>query len=279
MHFGSKPMPLNRKFTFSQQKIHHYLECQRRFELKYILQQPWPAIRSQPVIEMERQMLEGQQFHLMAQQYLSSIDPVLIETQINSEKLNNWWQSFISFSNSFLTQQKQIETQLVGDIAGFRFIAILDLLVFQPPDHFLILDWKTNTQKPNRSIIEQQIQTRLYPSLLVTAGSSLLPNTSVSPAQVEMTYWFANHPNEYETFIYSKSKYEEDLIFFEHIVKEISQQTDFPKTEKESRCKFCEYRSLCNRGVQAGESIENDEINWQEKIETIDFDQVGEISF
>ena len=31
-------------FIFSAHNLQDYLDCPRRFELKYILKQPWPAI-------------------------------------------------------------------------------------------------------------------------------------------------------------------------------------------------------------------------------------------
>ena len=58
---------------------------------------------------------------------------------------------------------------------------------------------------------------------------------------------------------------------------------DFPLTSDERRCKFCVYRSLCNRGVAAG-SLED----WPGLTEEapdltldtgLDFDQIAEIEF
>ena len=53
-------MPLADNFIFSANNLQDYLDCPRRFELKYILKQNWPAITSQPVLEMENRISNGQ---------------------------------------------------------------------------------------------------------------------------------------------------------------------------------------------------------------------------
>ena len=67
------------------------------------------------------------------------------------------------------------------------------------------------------------------------------------------------------------------------MVKEIEAlgEADFHRTADDARCKFCTYRSLCDRGISAGE-IELgevfDEPGSGEDFE-LDFDQIAEIEF
>ena len=94
-----------------------------------------------------------------------------------------------------------------------------------------------------------------------------------------MVYWFSNFPNQPARFAYSKSKSERDWAVIEKIVSEISSTKEFPMSEDEHPCKFCAYRSYCDRGKKAGEWDDFDgEINAEESFE-INFEQIGEIAF
>ncbi|MGC1378508.1 MAG: PD-(D/E)XK nuclease family protein, partial [Anaerolineales bacterium] len=72
----NSPMPeivnlnsqIQNPFTFSQSSLQDYVDCARRFQLRYIEHLQWPAVETAPVLENERRQLEGQQFHRMAQQ-------------------------------------------------------------------------------------------------------------------------------------------------------------------------------------------------------------------
>jgi hypothetical protein len=51
-------------------------------------------------------------------------------------------------------------------------------------------------------------------------------------------------------------------------------------TEQVELCRFCVYRSLCNRGVQAGALSENEQEAEGESLGfDFDFEQIAEIEF
>ncbi len=62
-------------------------------------------------------------------------------------------------------------------------------------------------------------------------------------------------------------------------------EDQFPKTEQDERCRFCVYRSLCDRGQRAGDWDQVDqgldaELDEGEVFEfDIDFDQIAEVEF
>ena len=68
---------------------------------------------------------------------------------------------------------------------------------------------------------------------------------------------------------------------------EIAQRDDgvFLLTDDAKRCQFCAYRSLCRRGVEAGDLDAADADTAAEEIASpdwaasFDFEQVGEIAF
>ena len=272
------------KNDYSQNKLHDYIECPRRYELKYLLQRTWPAVLSEPVIEMEKQIMDGKLFHLFAQQFFSGISQEDIATQIDNPKMNNWWESFVQFADQFLSLPHQPEVLISSNIKNARFKGIFDLLVYSPGEKFIILDWKTNQHKPEKKNLEQHIQTRLYPLLLALSGEQWNTNQKILPGQIEMIYWFANYPDDPEIFTYSQKNYQMDLDYVQELVQKIENTkiNEFLLTKNEKKCLFCNYRSLCGRGSKPGNQSEYNSQDFDylyEIIDEIDISQIGEIAF
>ena len=94
-----------------------------------------------------------------------------------------------------------------------------------------------------------------------------------------MVYWFANFPTEPASFSYSKEKSQRDWHSVTKTIAEINAEKEFAMSEDERPCKFCAYRSYCDRGKKAGEWDEFDEEIEAEESFEIDFEQIGEIAF
>jgi hypothetical protein len=100
------------------------------------------------------------------------------------------------------------------------------------------------------------------------------------PETIEMIYWFAGFPDRPERFSATSTLLEsthQDLLA---LVGEIEtrQAGSFEKTLQEGRCRFCVFRSLCERGSTAGLLSERADDEEPGEIE-INFDQIGEIRF
>ena len=63
-------MRLIENFQFSQANLQDFVDCRRRFQLRYLQHIAWPAIESEPVLENERFLQQGARFHRMIQQHL-----------------------------------------------------------------------------------------------------------------------------------------------------------------------------------------------------------------
>ena len=91
-------------------------------------------------------------------------------------------------------------------------------------------------------------------------------------------------PDQPQRFKYEQGKFREDERYLVELVETIQglDEDQFPLTADESRCTFCVYRSLCNRGIQAG-SLDEYEIGDEATDDgleiTLDFEQIGEIEF
>ncbi len=277
-------MSLNPDFQFSQKSLQDYLDCPRRFELRYILHQKWPAIQTEPVIEQEMAMEEGLLFHQMVQRFVTSLPSDTILEDVSSPGLNHWWLNFVQNNPlEYLPAQRYAELTLSAPLAGFRILAQYDLVAVNPGKQAVILDWKTSAKKPSHHQLSLRLQTRIYRFLLVEGGAFLNENKPLEPEQVEMIYWFTEFPANPERFPYDKKQYEADRDYLANLIGEISrlEAGQYYLTPDVNQCRFCIYRSLCDRGEKAGqwEDQEEEAESSPSGDSDLGFEQIGEIEF
>jgi hypothetical protein len=72
-----------------------------------------------------------------------------------------------------------------------------------------------------------------------------------------------------------------DETYLLGLVADINARPDFPLADDERMCRFCAYRSLNDRGVEAGSLSEWDEDYDEPDLSdfNLDVDQIGEIEF
>jgi CRISPR/Cas system-associated exonuclease Cas4 (RecB family) len=284
-------MTIPEGFLFSQSNLQDYIECQRRFQLRYMFHQAWPAVEAEPYLENERRMAQGGRFHKIVRQFLIGVaDKQIRQSILHDEVLMAWWKNFTkALTGGTLdillenTNQHFEEITLSVPIGDFRLIAKYDLLILQPDSRFVIFDWKTSQKHPKRQWLAERIQTHVYPYVLSGAAASFLDSDQIDPGQIEMVYWFVNQPEQVEHFVYDVKSYQEDGRYLSNLTSDISRKIEpiFPLTPNIKHCLYCRYRSLCNRGVTAGDlqHLEGElETDHDEEI-SIDFDQIGEIEF
>jgi RecB family exonuclease len=271
-------------FQFTQSNLQDYLDCPRRFELRYILRQDWPALQTEPEMEQEKHMLRGHLFHQLVHQLLIGLPAEQLSEQNEDEDLLRWWDSFLKASPlDGLPSKRLSEFSLSAPFAGFRLLAKYDVLAVDPGKRAVIVDWKTSLHRPARHRLQERMQTRLYPFLLVEAGARLNGGSPILPEQVEMIYWFPEEPDHAEHFSYSTSQYLDERTSLQSLIDEIKghAQGSFNLTPNEKLCEYCIYRSLCDRGKSAGAFADQEEEDFAgaEKALDLDFEQIGEIEF
>ncbi len=282
-------MSLPEGFLFSQSSLQDYVDCQRRFQLRYLLHQSWPAVEAEPYLENERRMDQGDRFHQIIHQHLVGLPEERITQSLSGDEvMQGWWANYLQNRQAgSLSLINRPENQLFEEITlsipldKFRLIAKYDLLIIDPDGSLLILDWKTSRQHPRHRWLEERLQTHVYPYVLASAGGTFLSGSQPDPAKIEMIYWFTNQPEQPESFAYSQAKYAEDQRFLLNLVTTIDRKVEkiYPLTPDVRRCLYCTYRSLCNRGVTPGDMEHLEEWTEPESAEdvSIDFDQIGEI--
>jgi hypothetical protein len=278
-------MNLPQDFHFSQSSLQDFVDCCRRFELRYLLQLAWPAVESEPVLENERFMQQGSAFHLMVHQLLLGIPANRLAALAQNPDLLRWWDSFRAAQPDLWQPENVValhpEFSLVGVLDGWKLVAKVDLLLQTRAGVLQIFDWKTARKLPRREKLAERLQTRLYPSLLARAGAALFG--SVTPEQIEMIYWFTDYPDQAVRFPYGQGQLAADEIYLTNLIREIQRLKpgEFPLTSDEKKCAYCVYRSFCERGGRAGDSQETD---WDDESQlgaapSLDFDQIAEIEF
>ena len=288
---------LPRDFHFSQASLQDYVDCRRRFQLRYLVGLAWPAVEAEPGLENERRLQLGAAFHRLMQQHLLGLPTDRLSRAVaaggtESEELPRWWDSFqehgASLEGYAETTDLSIfpETSLTAPLGnGYRLVAKYDLLAIAPDGRAAIFDWKTYRKRPSRTWMEERLQTRVYPFLLALAGEHLNRGNPIKPDDVKMIYWYPEFPTEPERFAYSQAQFEQDGETLNALVREIAglAEEDFSLTGFIERCRFCNYRSLCDRGAKAGgvDEIEagEDEVEAAGADFGIDFEQIAEIEF
>lgn len=282
-------MNLPKGFIFSQGSLQDFVDCRRRFQLRYLKRLAWPALETEPALEAERYLQQGALFHHMVQQHLSGVPTERLSPAIAGEDLGRWWANYLEFQkelrgSGILSGLTYPEVSLSAALGAYRLEAKYDLVVIQPERSersALIYDWKTSRRKPERRWLAKRLQTRLYPYLLSRAGAPLNGGAALPPERIEMVYWFADHPSQPERFAYSAQAFQEDEAYLNDLIGTIIRlgEDDFPLTSDVRRCAYCVYRSLCERGARAGDLDQVEADLGEEPPLGLDFEQIAEIEF
>jgi CRISPR/Cas system-associated exonuclease Cas4 (RecB family) len=268
-------MPLDKNFVFSANNLQDFVDCPRRFELKYILNQSWPAILSQPVQELEEKMAQGSDFHRLAFQLLEGLPEERLSEGARSSKVRDWLERFTGFISPFRKDPYFSEYASYTTIGRYRVVAVFDFITRLDDGQIIIADWKTTESQPRREYYQERIQTLLYPLVAFETAEAIFGfEDDISPSDISLLYWFPAYPEKSIEFPFSISQLNHTREYLSNLIAEIAEKElgDFPKTDDLRRCDFCQYRSLCERGVKAAELGEIQELDIETLIESLDFD-------
>jgi hypothetical protein len=300
-------MALPPDFQFSQNSLQDYSDCPRRFQLRYLLRQPWPAVESEPLAEYERLMEAGRRFHQLVERHHRGLSAAELTRTVDDPDLRRWWRAYLESPPPHLPAAVRYpEVTLSTPLGGFgdqpplgRLVARYDLLALEPGGpvvsqgealhspaerRAVIVDWKTNQQRPDSAFLAARLQTRVYRYVLVEAGTALNAGVRLAPEQVTMVYWFAEHPARPEILPYDAAGHATDATYLADLVARIAEHAasgagEWPLTPDQRHCRFCTYRSLCDRGVQPGPFTEFDADHALDVRLDFEFEEVEEIEY
>jgi hypothetical protein len=247
-------MKIPNNFIFSQNNLQDYQDCPRRFYLRHLLKQDWPAVETEPVQDQEELIALGERFHLMVQQYFAGLPAESISTGIENPILMEWWNQFLKKQLLALPGKKISENLFTIPFEAYRLTAKFDLLFIQQDDLIKIYDWKTSQHTPRSKWLAERLQTKVYPFVIASLLPSLFLQREIKKDNIEMIYWYPAFPEFSLSFPYSQETFLQDQEYLSNLVNEIArkEESDFNLTSNEKTCKYCRYRSLCDRGITAG---------------------------
>ena len=271
--------------NLSQSSLQDFVDCPRRFELRYLKKLNYPAAETEPILENEKHMQEGAQFHRLVHEHLLGMPVEKLHLLANTPKLRRWFENYLNADLRLADYTLHPEFTLSAPLGNLRLVAKYDLVAVQKNEgtrgasQVIILDWKTYRRRPRDEWLSTRLQTRVYRSLLVQSGAYLNEGVPFKPEQLEMIYWFADFPNEPARFKYDATLFNRDWETLAKLTEEIVSAAEYPKTEELIRCSYCPFRSYCERGSQAGayEALESE--MEAEELFDIHFEQIGEIAF
>ncbi len=271
-------------FVLNQASLQAYIECPRRYELGYLNEAQWPAAHSSPLSKYETLTELGNRFHQLCQQFFLGLDPQQIASTISDPKVSDLWETFLPYGKTLLPYQTISEQILRIPYQGHYLVAKFDLIVRLSENDYLIIDWKTSSKKPPRTILANRAQSFLYPFIFQHGGRDLFSADSISPSQIKLQYWYPLAETPEENFPYSQKAHQDVSQRISDLIKQIennhSADGKFALTEDQEKCVHCQYRSFCERGhlahpVPAGADLECEDLSNVH----FDLDLINEIEF
>src|SRR5258708_37577990 len=79
-------------FQLSQSSLQDFADCARRFQLRYLMEQEWPAPPAEALADAERADILGKHFHLLVERYWLGVP---LDEGAISPALLPWWAAFL----------------------------------------------------------------------------------------------------------------------------------------------------------------------------------------
>lgn len=266
------------RFDFSQSSLQDYSDCPRRFQLRYMERMRWPAVDAELSTAQEARQQEGQRFHRLVHQHLMGVPAEKLAPRAASQDLQRWWDNYSSSELGLDDHVRRSEVSMFCSVGDHRLVAKYDLIAVKD-GRAVIYDWKTYLRRPQTEWLAARWQTRVYRALLVQAGAILNAGTPFSPDDIKMVYWFAEFPREPAVFNYDATQFRADWAEISGIISEITAEQHFPLTTDRSLCRWCIYRSYCDRGDRAAKTSDVDEDSPAGESFDVGFEQIEEIEF
>lgn len=291
-------------FAFSQSSLQAYADCPRRFWLTYVERLPWPAVEASPVQDHELLMRQGGQYHRLVQRAELGLDPDELAQELPAP-LDGWFDAYRAYRPTDLAGARvevecslsihlEIEQRANAAPAPVRLSAKYDLIAATQDGRFIIMDWKTGHRRADPVHLQRRLQSVVYPFVLVEAAP-YLGWGPIAPEQVEMRYWFTAAPTQPAVFPYGSFQHAANRQRIADLVAAIlagHTRDDFPlapdsEATRRRLCRFCTYRSRCNRGIEAGDLSDLDDAGDIEDLipegtaRSLDFgmDEIAELNF
>jgi CRISPR/Cas system-associated exonuclease Cas4 (RecB family) len=263
------PSTFPTSFVFSASSLQDYVECPRRFKLRYIDALIWPSAEAEPQVELEAHRRDGILFHRLVHEHVLGLPINRIGDMARSPRVSTWWNNYVNAQPVGDNHAMFPELLLQASVGPHQLVARYDLIALRQGDAE-IYEWKTGRSQPRADELAVRWQTRVYMALLARAGDDLNDGKPFAPDRISMTYWFAEFPNLPIRFDYDEARSVRDWDALGNLVTQISEAQEWPLTADTRRCQYCVFRSYCSRGSHAGQTTGR-----LASLEDVAFDDIG----
>ena len=229
--------------TITQTQIGAYERCKRCYYLKYVRKLAWPVEKGS-----RQEMKRGADFHLLVRQMIMGFPPESLLLPAGDEKIARWVENFRKNMPLEGFDRIYAEKEVTALYSEVLWLGKFDALAISD-DRIVIFDWKTTDHRADAAEYRESPQTRLYRFLARTCSPRLLGAGmhGVPAENIEMVYWFPEHPEEAIRLPYSETAYQEDMTWLRMKAREMcsESETDYPCRENLRACRFCDYETYC----------------------------------
>lgn len=250
------PIELPATFVFDYVSLQDFVDCPRRFYLRYVEQLRSPAPEAAPLRDFDAERERDLQFHRLVHQHLRGIPVKALEATIDDDVIAEWWKAYRKYALVDLPKRRLPHIKLSAPLSGRRLVAHYDLLAFNN-EQATIVEWKTEAERPTRDALQRRMQTVIYPYLLAQAGAQHNNGQRLTPTSITLMYWFTETPQQPEIFEYNAEQFTADGALLDKLAADILNRSadTFELTDNLALCQYCAYRSLNGRGTTAGSLI------------------------
>ena len=228
----------------TQTQISAFERCRRFYYLKNIRKLVWPV-----EIPENQSVRHGEYFHLLVRQFILGFPLETLIIPESNEDVKRWLDVYLTHQPLGKPQQVFAEKEVSAAFADVLWTGKFDALTIND-DRLTIYDWKTGTAKPDPAHYNTAPQTRLYRFLAKTCSARLIGSSQhgIPAENIEMVYWFPEHPEKTICLSYSEEAYQQDMTWLRTLAAEMNlqNQEDYPKTSKNRQCEYCAYRTYCS---------------------------------
>jgi len=254
------PIPVAPGHLFSQHSLNTYLRCPRRYWLKYVERQPWPAregAEGEGASRDKEHLRRGAVFHDWLVRRQLGVPMESVVAACGDPELQRWWYAFEALDLAALPCDiREAELPVVVPVGDYALYARFDLLAVDRGGRAVIVDWKTLPVMPSLRTLRERVQTRVYLFALVSAGE-VLAGERIAAEDSAMWYWFVENPHELVPVSYDSGTFAADRDWIVGLVDEIAgaSRASCLRTDDARQCRRCNYRTLCHREGTSDEAV------------------------
>jgi len=224
---------MKENFYYSQNSLGIFQKCPKMFEYIYI-----DGISGKGIDrELKKSIERGTNFHILAERYFNGMKDYFY---IEDKQLLKWMAILEERYSEEINCKSEFEIR--QDKGEIRLMAKYDLIVIENTK-IKIVDFKTNKTPYNPSVMEENIQTKVYMYLLGENLKNIFPNIKIE--DISMEYFQLNYPKNKIVIEYNEKKHGINKKILNELIGEIKKNKNIFLKKNNKTCEKCGFESFC----------------------------------